>query len=71
MKLLGEMERVQEEICTLESQLERYQKKYPQLPDMADEQADEEVSQAGYWLRSKCSIYSRPTGKDKIVIVLN
>jgi hypothetical protein len=37
MKLLGEMERVQEEICTLESQLERYQKKYPQLPDMADE----------------------------------
>jgi hypothetical protein len=37
MNLLGELEKIQEETCILESQLVTYQKTYPQLPDMPNE----------------------------------
>jgi hypothetical protein len=46
-----ELERAQEEKSILESHLARYLEAYSGFPDTVDEKADDQVSEAGYWLR--------------------
>jgi hypothetical protein len=57
-EFLAKLEKAEEEKTMLLSQLEKYQKAYPLFSDTTGKEAEAQVSQAGYWPRSKCLLLS-------------